>query len=109
MNDDDDGFTLAQISQNTAAAYFGRHVAEGRVIQFCPNKHALMDMIVICAQWHVPLPAWAAQAVMDVERRYRTGKLKSWNDAFGKPFPGKGRAKARTRSRKREVVGSAPP
>lgn len=101
---DDDGFTFAQISENTRIAYTGRHVdAKGRRIQFRPDKHALMSMIVICAQLRLPLPIWAAQMVTDIEFRWRTGKLKSWEDVFGKPFRGKTRKGALTRSRKLEV------
>lgn len=104
MSDDEDRVTLAQISENTAAAYLGRRVDDkGRVIQFRRDKRALMDMIVICAQLHAPLPAWASQAVMDADRRYRTGELVSWDNELGKPFPGKRRKGARTRSRKLEV------
>jgi hypothetical protein len=87
----EDKFTLGEISENTQINF-----QRG-------NKRQLMDMIVICAQLGLPLPAWASTAVMDAHNRYRTGKLKSWDDVFGKSFPGTRRKGALTRSRGLEV------
>jgi hypothetical protein len=41
---------------------------------------------------------------MDADFRWRRGKLKSWDDIFGKPFPGKRRTGTVTWSRQPEVL-----
>lgn len=91
-----------QISENSRIAYTG--LVPGRHPKFIRrNKRVLMDMIVICAQLHRPLPPWVAQEVMDTYDRWRTGDFKSWEAVFGKPFRGKTRKGTFTRSRGREV------
>ena len=63
-----------QISENSRIAYTG--LVPGRHPKFIRrNKRVLMDMIVICAQLHRPLPPWVAQEVMDTYDRWRTGRL----------------------------------
>jgi hypothetical protein len=91
-----------QISENSRVAYAG--LVPGRhpkVIR--RNKRELLDMIVICAQLHRPLPPWVAQTVIDAHYRWRTGRLKSWEDVFGKPFRRKTQKGTFTKSRGLEV------
>ena len=67
------------------------------------DKRALMDIIIVCAEENVALPKWASEAIVLADDRYVTGQLNSWDDVFGKSFPGKRRAGLLTRARKREV------
>jgi hypothetical protein len=55
------------------------------------DKRALLGVIAQCARKELPLPAWAATAFCEAYFRSRDGKLKSWNEVFGKPWPGKSR------------------
>ena len=95
----DNTFTLGETSQEIL-----REISDNSRLSFQRgNNRALMDMIVTCAQLHMPLPAWAATGIVEADHRFRTGRLNSWEDVFGKPFPGKRRKGALTRSRKMEV------
>jgi hypothetical protein len=67
------------------------------------DKRALLDVIMACADKQLPLPAWATAAFHDAFWRSRKGKLKSWNEVFGKPYPGKTRKGTATESRSTEV------
>lgn len=51
------------------------------------NKWALMQTIYVCAIESRPLPIWATQAYETAYNAARTGKAKSWDDVFGKPYP----------------------
>ena len=44
-----------------------------------------------------PLPSWVAKEICLAHSRSRDGELRSWNDVFGKPFPGKRRKGILTR------------
>jgi hypothetical protein len=63
------------------------------------DKRALLGVIAQCARKELPLPAWAATAFCEAYFRSRDGKLKSWNEVFGKPWPGKSRKGTATESR----------
>jgi hypothetical protein len=63
------------------------------------DKRALLDVILACARKDLPLPAWANAAFGEAFWRSRRGKLKSWNEVFGKPYPGKSRKGAATEAR----------
>lgn len=51
------------------------------------NKWALMQAILVCAMENIPLPKWTAQAYELAYDAVRTGKAKSWDDVFDKPYP----------------------
>jgi hypothetical protein len=67
------------------------------------DKRALMDIILLCAEENIALPKWASKAIMLADDLYVSGQLNSWDDVFGKSFPGKRRAGLLTRLRKREA------
>lgn len=52
------------------------------------ERIALLGAINICAVHDLPLPEWAARAYLEGYRLALSGKVGSWDDAFGKPFPG---------------------
>jgi hypothetical protein len=92
-----------QISENSRINYTGLVPGRRSTKVIRRKKRALMDMIVICAQLNRPLPPWVAQAVMDAHYRWRTGRLESWENVFGKPFRGKTQKGTFTKSRGLEV------
>lgn len=51
------------------------------------HKAALMMCIRLCAEYGLPLPAWAAIAYIEAFDSVRSLKYLSWDDAFGKPYP----------------------
>lgn len=67
------------------------------------DKRALMDIILICAEQNIALPKWASKAIVLADDLYNNGQLKSWDDVFGKSFPGKRRAGLQTRLLQRHV------
>jgi hypothetical protein len=55
------------------------------------QKYALFAALTACIMWCRPLPSWASRELWEAYRRFCEGKLESWNEVFGKPFPGKRR------------------
>lgn len=51
------------------------------------HKISLMMCLKICAEYCIPLPDWAAAAYINAFESVRSLNCKSWDDAFGKPFP----------------------
>jgi hypothetical protein len=51
------------------------------------NRWALMQAIDVCATYREPLPDWAAAAYREAFESVRTGRAKSWDAVFGKPYP----------------------
>jgi hypothetical protein len=47
---------------------------------------------------------WIDEILRKAEELYSTGKLESWDEIFGKPFPGKRRKGLFTRSRSAEIL-----
>jgi hypothetical protein len=74
------------------------------------HKHALIDAIWAClvsdALEEVPsalLPDWVKDALMEAYQKFLSAKLGSWEEVFGKPFPGKTRKGFLTRIRTMEI------
>jgi hypothetical protein len=67
------------------------------------DKHALFQTIFYCNVREIPLPKWVDEKLREAEDLYQTGQLQSWDEIFGKPFPGKRRAGLLTRSRRFEI------
>jgi hypothetical protein len=67
------------------------------------DNRALVGVLDICADGQLPLPEWAAKAIHVAYRQFETGKLESWDDVFGRPYPGKSRKGTVTKSRSGEV------
>jgi hypothetical protein len=64
------------------------------------DKRALFEAI----NWDQKgLPDWVKKALGNAYWRFKDGDLKSWEEVFGKPFPGKSRKRARQRARALEV------
>jgi hypothetical protein len=57
------------------------------------DKAALIEMIFHCAGRR-EISSWALSALAVASYRYYYGELKSWDDIFGKPWPGKSRKTA---------------
>jgi hypothetical protein len=62
------------------------------------DKRALFEMLYWCSAMGLPVPDWAAMAINKAYWQFDRGALKSWEEVFGKPFPGKSRKKAVTDS-----------
>jgi hypothetical protein len=67
------------------------------------NKRHLFDTIYFCAANKRKLPDWAREMIIMAHLRSRYGRLKSWEEIFGKPFPGKSRKGILTKARALEV------
>jgi hypothetical protein len=67
------------------------------------EKHALFETIFYCNAREIPLPKWVDDPLRNAEALFQTGQLKSWDEIFGKPFPGKRRAGLLTRARRAEI------
>jgi hypothetical protein len=80
---------------------------KNRVRFYGDDKYGLMNILLVCAEFHLTIPPWAAQALETADALYWSGRLKSWEDIFGKPFPGKRRAGLETRIRQRHVYYAA--
>jgi hypothetical protein len=61
------------------------------------DEYALVNALRYCAMWCRPLPSWVAKKICRAHSQLRDGELRSWNDVFGKPFPGKRRKGILTR------------
>jgi hypothetical protein len=67
------------------------------------HKHAILETVFYCDAREIPLPKWVDETLRKAEDLFRTGQLQSWDEIFGKPFPGKRRAGLLTRSRNMEI------
>jgi hypothetical protein len=68
------------------------------------NKHALLETIVYCNVRQIPLPSWVDEKFLQAKALLETGKLESWDEIFGKPYPkGMTRTGAHTRSLATEI------
>jgi hypothetical protein len=65
---------------------FSEHV---RSLHLSGQPQALTDMIYWCATFGWKLPQWAADAFISAADKVRSAQLGSWDEAFGKPYPGK--------------------
>jgi hypothetical protein len=71
------------------------------------EKHTLLRTILHCRVLEMPLPEWVDRQLDIAAHLFQTGQLKSWDEIFGKPFPGKSRAGLLTRSRAFEICREA--
>jgi len=71
------------------------------------EKQFLLKTIIYCHGNKVPFPDWVKQQLYLATELFETGQLKSWDQIFGKPFPGKRRAGLFTRSRAFEICREA--
>jgi hypothetical protein len=53
------------------------------------EKRALWEMLSHCFAYRWPLPEWATEALTEANSLFESGRLKSWEQVFGKPFRGK--------------------
>jgi hypothetical protein len=67
------------------------------------DKQILLWAIDDCAQKREPLPDWVANALHDLVYRAAEGKLRTWDDAFGKIFAGIKKRRAQTLARMLDV------
>ena len=51
------------------------------------NKWALMQVIWVCAQKKIPLPEWATKEYILAYETAQSGKARSWDDLFDRPYP----------------------
>ncbi len=49
---------------------------------------AVLYAVKICAQEEIPMPPWLARRFVDRANMVLQEKAASWDDAFGKPWPG---------------------
>jgi hypothetical protein len=71
------------------------------------DKYALLEMMLYCSSSRIPPPKWVDETLIRADELYQTGQLKSWDEIFGKSFPGKRRAGLLTRSRDLEIFVEA--
>jgi hypothetical protein len=69
------------------------------------EKHALFSVLYYCGYFRQRPPEWAAEAIAKAYSKFVNGKIKSWEDIFGKPFPGRRRAGLETSTRTFEIYG----
>jgi hypothetical protein len=55
------------------------------------EQYAVFAALTFCVMWCRPLPSWLSKELWLAYRLYSAGKLRSWDDVFGKSFPGKRR------------------
>ena len=67
------------------------------------HPDAVLRMIWVCAMHRWQLPDWAKNAFDAVYRMAYEGRLESWDDGFGEPFPEQRALRAKTRGRRLEV------
>jgi hypothetical protein len=63
------------------------------------EKYAVFAALIFCVMWCRPSPSWAAKEFWLAYALYGNGQLGSWDDVFGKPFPGKRRKGIATRAK----------
>jgi hypothetical protein len=69
------------------------------------DKHALFSVLYYCGYFKQRPPEWAAEAMANAHLKFVRGQIKSWENVFGKSFPGKRRAGLETSSRSFEIYG----
>jgi len=67
------------------------------------DKLKLFETLLDCAVSGRNLPDWAREVIRDAYWLSYAGKLKSWEEIFGKPFPGKSQKGSFTNARTVEV------
>jgi hypothetical protein len=67
------------------------------------DRHALIRAIGACVLESKSLPDWIQWELTQAYFRFEMGKLDSWDDVFGKPFPGKSRQRTLKETRAFEV------
>lgn len=65
------------------------------------DRVALLEAVHLCAWHELVLPEWAALKFMAAYREAAHARAASWDDVFGKPWPGKHLASLR---RRRELI-----
>lgn len=51
------------------------------------DGYCILQSLAICCSYSVVPPGWLARAFSDAYGKVALAKVKSWDDAFGKPFP----------------------
>lgn len=51
------------------------------------DRVALLDAVHVCAIHRLVMPAWVAENYLDAYRAVITGKAKSWDEVFSRPYP----------------------
>ena len=69
------------------------------------HKPALMRIIWICAVHQWILPEWARDALDTAHAQATSGRARSWDDVFGKPYTGQQRTRY-NRGRRFEIWGA---
>jgi hypothetical protein len=64
----------------------------------CGDKRALFEALCICGEYR-PLPEWVVLAIRAGRRKFEDGQLESWDQIFGKAYPGKSRKTAVAKAR----------
>jgi hypothetical protein len=67
------------------------------------EKHSLIRALCWCVMSRRALPSWVSKELWHSFELFYEGHLMSWEDVFGKPFPGKRRKGASTRRKSLEV------
>jgi hypothetical protein len=49
------------------------------------DRRAVLDMVFLCAGDGRPIPEWARGELLNLETEVRCGRVKSWDDVFGRP------------------------
>jgi hypothetical protein len=65
------------------------------------DRTALLEAVHRCAWHELTIPEWATVAFMAAYREVAHARAASWDDVFGKPWPGKHLARLR---RRRELI-----
>jgi hypothetical protein len=63
------------------------------------EKYAAFAALTASVMWCRPLPSWAGKEIWLAYNLYCKGQLRSWDDVFGRPFPGKRRKGITTRAK----------
>jgi hypothetical protein len=63
------------------------------------EKYAAFAALTACVMWCRPLPSWVGREIWLAHDLYRKGQLRSWDDVFGKPFPGRRRKGISTKAK----------
>jgi hypothetical protein len=66
-----------------------------RSLHLSGHPQALTEMIYWCLKLGWTIPQWAADAFIVAVDKVRFAKVGSWDDAFGKPYPGEHIGKVR--------------
>jgi hypothetical protein len=67
------------------------------------HPEAVLRIVWVCAMHRWQLPEWAKNAFDAVYRLAYEGRLRSWDEAFGEPFPEQQVRRAKMRGRRVEV------